>query len=166
MGGTSTCCTPFFALNDAFIFAAAAAAFSAASFLLFSEFGDWIGLLDLREGSASLPPGERDLRSKRDLRGGSESVWSKRERFRGSSAMVAGVLEEAKWVRKSEKRCSCGRSSRVEDGARQERMTRTWMRQQGIHDLDGDDLHSPRDDCHCMPAFTCTISEQYRPDGK
>lgn len=32
--------------------------------------------------------GERERRSKRDLRGGSGSVWSKRDRFLGSSAIL------------------------------------------------------------------------------
>lgn len=91
MGGTSTCCTPFFALSEALILAAAAAAAAAASFLPSLEPGLRMGLRDLREGSESLVEGERERRSKRDLRGASDSVWSKRERLRGSSDMVAVV---------------------------------------------------------------------------
>lgn len=67
---------PFFALIEALIFAAAAAAAAAAAFF-FSELpGDSAVLMGLRDlcDSESLRPGERDLRSKRDLRAGSGSV--------------------------------------------------------------------------------------------
>lgn len=74
MGGTSTCCGPFFALSVALIFAAAAAAAAAASFLPSAEAGLRMGLRDLRMGSAFRSTGERERRSKRDLRGASGSV--------------------------------------------------------------------------------------------
>lgn len=114
MGGTSTCCTPFFALSEALILAAAAAAAAAASFLPSLEPGLRMGLRDLREGSESLAEGERERRSKRDLRGASDSVWSKRERLRGSSDMVVRVVRveeedgEAKRAAAQMSKCSSG----------------------------------------------------------
>jgi len=87
IGGTSTCCMPFFALIEALILAAAAAAAAAASALSvpFAGVSTLFAIgLRLRRASDSLRAGERDLRSKRDFRGG--SAWSKRDRRRGSSS--------------------------------------------------------------------------------
>lgn len=93
---------PFFAWSCAFILAAAAAAAAAGSALFagLSVVPRAIGLR-LRRLSDFLEDGERERRSKRDVRFGSGSVWSKRERFRGSSAMMhlaykinQGVVEE------------------------------------------------------------------------
>ena len=75
IGGTSTCCIPFFALIEALIFAAAAAA-AAAAFtslppMLSAPF-DSIGTgLRLLPASPSPLAGERERRSKRDFRAGS-----------------------------------------------------------------------------------------------
>ena len=82
---------PFFALIDALILAAAAAAAAAAALFLSppSLPGLVMGLRDLCDSESLRPTGERDLRSKRDLRAGSGSVWSKRDRLRGSSAMLS-----------------------------------------------------------------------------
>lgn len=83
---------PFFAWMEALMRAAAAAAAAAASFLL-SVSPPPPGLsmllvtgLRLRRMSDSLRAGERERLSKRDFRGG--SVWSKRERLRGSSSAI------------------------------------------------------------------------------
>ena len=116
IGGTSTCCIPFFACKDALIFAAAAASRRLASvvwesctsnlpaaaagsppgaFLFSSDLGlkaDSLATgLRLRLDSECRLDGERDRRSKREDRLTSGSVWSKRERLvvrRSSSVMV------------------------------------------------------------------------------
>ena len=73
--------------------ATAAAAASAPSFLL-PDAGDSMLLvmvgLRSRPASESLRAGERDRRSKRDFLTG--SVWSKRERLRGSSSMAVATM--------------------------------------------------------------------------
>lgn len=89
IGGTSTCCGPFFDAREALILAAASAAAAAALLLSFAAaVGLRLGLVALSE---SLRAGERERLSKRLLRGGSGSAWSKRERFLGSSAILSCV---------------------------------------------------------------------------
>ena len=94
IGGTSTVCIAFFAWIEALIRAAASAARAAASALAPDSAGleVFASGLRLRALSAFLVGGERERRSKREARlcsGG--SVWSKRERLRGSSDMVLTV---------------------------------------------------------------------------
>ena len=87
IGGTSTCCGPFFDASEALILAAASAAAAAALLLsLVAAAGLRLGLVALSE---SLRAGDRERLSKRLLRGGSGSAWSKRERFLGSSAIFS-----------------------------------------------------------------------------
>ena len=105
MGGTSTCWMPFLAWICAFILAAAAAigrisqcsqnmvfwrlpaaaAGSSGVFLADSEAGlpeaRPTGLLLRLESECLAGGGDRDRRSKREVRFGSGSVWSKRDRF-------------------------------------------------------------------------------------
>jgi len=97
---------PFLACICAFIFAAAAAAAAAGSiFFLSAEEGligpaDDIGLR-LRRLSDFLEEGERERRSNLEARLGSGgSVWSKRERLRGSPVMLgsAGFDGGIRWV--------------------------------------------------------------------
>ena len=117
MGGTSTCCMPFFACIEALILAAAAAVKRSVTHLTAEIIsGDSLPaaaagsrpgvLLSSRPGlkdellakglrllltSGCLPEGERERRSKREERLTSGSVWSKRDRLdvrRSSSAMI------------------------------------------------------------------------------
>lgn len=83
--------------------AAASAAFAAASCAA-ADLSPFAGLssvllMGLRsrvsESFLSSAAGERERRSKRDLRAGSGSVWSKRDRLRVVSSDMTAVL--AKW---------------------------------------------------------------------
>lgn len=68
-GGTSTCCTPFFALIEALIFAAAAAAAAAASFLSVPPGLSMLFATGLRDrcASESCRCGDRERRSNLDF---------------------------------------------------------------------------------------------------
>lgn len=93
IGGTSTCCGAFFWLRWALIRAAASAAAAAASLLGPDPSTLFATGLRLRVApSLSRLGGERERRSNLLRRGGSGSAWSKRERLRGSSLMVAGLF--------------------------------------------------------------------------
>jgi hypothetical protein len=104
---------PFFALIEALIFAAAAAAAAAAALFLSALPGGSLlvkGLRDRCDSESLRAAGERDLRSKRDLRAGSGSVWSKRDRLRGSSDMLtprAMVIVGTERVKGERSRCRC-----------------------------------------------------------
>lgn len=99
MGGTSTDWTPLLASIWALILAATAATAAARStgvLGLLSAEGLRAdlesGLRLLRESdSCSLETGDRDLRSNREFLRGSGSVWSKRDRFRGTSSGMSTI---------------------------------------------------------------------------
>lgn len=86
IGGTSTCWIPFFAWIWALILAAAAAAAAAGSEGLRLAEAE-AGLLEARASGLRLlrgsltAGGDRDRRSNLDVRFGSGSFWSKRERL-------------------------------------------------------------------------------------